>query len=99
MFENKKSICLILATKGYPENYPKNTEIRNINKFKNEDDFYIFHAATKLIDNKIFSNGGRVLSIVASGNDYSECRKQVYEIAEMIDWPEKYYRSDIGANI
>ena len=55
--------------------------------------------AFKLIDNKIFSNGGRVLSIVASGSDYSECRKQVYEIAEMIDWPEKYYRSDIGANI
>ena len=62
------------------------------------DDFYIFHAATKLIDNKIFSNGGRVLSIVASGNDYLECRKKVYEIANMIDWPEKYYRSDIGAN-
>ena len=97
-YENKKSICLILATKGYPENYPKNTEIRNISKFENNDDFYIFHAATKLIDNKIFSNGGRVLSIVASGNDYLECRKKVYEIADMIDWPEKYYRSDIGAN-
>ena len=68
------------------------------NKFENNDDFYIFHAATKLIDNKIFSNGGRVLSIVASGNDYLECRKKVYEIADMIDWPEKYYRSDIGAN-
>lgn len=97
-YQNKKSICLILATKGYPENYPKNTEIRNISKFENNDDFYIFHAATKLIDNKIFSNGGRVLSIVASGNDYLECRKKVYEIADMIDWPEKYYRSDIGAN-
>ena len=97
-YENKKSICLILATKGYPENYPKNTEIRNISKFENNDDFYIFHAATKLIDNKIFSNGGRVLSIVASGHDYLECRKKVYEIADMIDWPEKYYRSDIGAN-
>ena len=97
-YENKKSICLILATKGYPENYPENTEIRNISKFENNDDFYIFHAATKLIDNKIFSNGGRVLSIVASGSDYQECRKKVYEIADMIDWPEKYYRSDIGAN-
>ena len=99
LYENKKSICLILATKGYPENYPKNTEIKNINEFKNDDDFYIFHAATKLIDNKVFSNGGRVLSIVASGNEYSECRKKVYEIAEKINWPEKYYRTDIGAKI
>ena len=99
LFENKKSICLILATKGYPGDYPKNTEIRNLNELKNNDEFYIFHAATKLINNKVFSNGGRVLSIVVRGDNYLECRNKVYEIADIIDWPEKYYRSDIGANI
>mgnify|MGYP006242748801 FL=1 len=99
LFENKKSICLILATKGYPGDYPKNTEIRNLSELKNNDEFYIFHAATKLINNKVFSNGGRVLSIVVRGDNYLECRNKVYEIADIIDWPEKYYRSDIGANI
>ena len=96
---SKKSICLILATKGYPGDYPKNTEIKNLSELKNNDEFYIFHAETKLINNKVFSNGGRVLSIVVCGDNYLECRNKVYEIADIIDWPEKYYRSDIGANI
>ena len=70
-----------------------------MSELKNNDEFYIFHAETKLINNKVFSNVGRVLSIVVRGDNYLECRNKVYEIADIIDWPEKYYRSDIGANV
>jgi phosphoribosylamine--glycine ligase len=56
---------LNFSTQGYPEDYPKNTIIDNLNKFENTEDFYIFHAATKLENNKVLSNGGRVLSIVS----------------------------------
>ena len=82
---NKKSICLILATRGYPDDYPKDTIIDNLNNFENTEDFYIFHAATKLENNKVLSTGGRVLSIVSLNDSYSECREKVYEIANKIE--------------
>ena len=97
-FHDKKSICLILATSGYPDNYPKDTIIKNLHEFSNDDQFYIFHAATKKIGQNILTNGGRVLSLVAMGNTYEECRKKVYQIAQLINWDYKYYRKDIGAN-
>jgi phosphoribosylamine--glycine ligase len=96
---NKKSICLILATQGYPDDYPKNTIIDNLNKFENTEDFYIFHAATKLENNRVLSTGGRVLSIVSLNDSYSECREKVYEIANKIEWENKYFRGDIGSNL
>ena len=95
---DKKSMCLILATIGYPDNYPKDTHIKNLSEFPNDDHFYIFHAATKKIGENILTNGGRVLSLVAIGSTYEECRNKVYQIAEEIDWDQKYYRKDIGAN-
>ena len=94
----KKSICLILATKGYPDDYPKDTTLNNLNNFENSEDFYIFHAATKMNDGKIFSTGGRVLSIVSLDESYSKCREKVYEVADKIDWEFKYFRKDIGSN-
>ena len=94
----KKSICLILATKGYPDDYPKDTTLNNLNDFENSEDFYIFHAATKMNDGKIFSTGGRVLSIVSLDESYSKCREKVYEVADKIDWEFKYFRKDIGSN-
>ena len=97
-YQNKKSICLILASKGYPEDYNKNTHIKNLNEFENSDNFYIFHAATKIQDNKVLANGGRVLSIVSLKNYYADCRKEIFDVAEKIDWEFKYYRKDIGAN-
>ena len=97
-YQNKKSICLILSSKGYPEDYNKNTHIKNLNEFENSDNFYIFHAATKIQDNKVFANGGRVLSIVSLKNSYADCRKEIFDVAEKIDWEFKYYRKDIGAN-
>ena len=71
---------------------------KNLNEFENTDNFYIFHAATKIQDNKVLANGGRVLSIVSLKNSYADCRKEIFDIAEKIDWEFKYYRKDIGAN-
>ena len=96
---NKKSVCLILATQGYPDDYPKNTIIDNLNNFENTEDFYIFHAATRLENNKVLSTGGRVLSIVSLNENYYECREKVYEIANKIEWENKYFRGDIGSNL
>src|SRR6056300_1921358 len=70
-FHDKKSICLILATSGYPDNYPKDTIIKNLHDFSNDNQFYIIHSAKKNGQN-ILTNGGRVLSLVAMENTYEE---------------------------
>lgn len=95
-YENQKAICLVLATKGYPNKYPISTKLKNINEIKNKDDLFIFHAATYEEGGQIKTNGGRVLSIVAIGENYKDCRNKVYEITKVIDWDEKYFRLDIG---
>ena len=94
--EFKKSICLVLATQGYPEKYPQNTIISDLEDFNKDDELFIFHAATYLEKGIVKTNGGRVLSIVATDLSFAECREKVYTAAKKINWKEKYFRTDIG---
>ena len=87
---------LNFSNQGYPDDYPKDTIINNLEEFDKEEDLFIFHAATYYDKGLVKTNGGRVLSIVASGDNLLNCRNKVYEVAEKINWKEKYYRPDIG---
>lgn len=94
---NDDTVCtLVLASGGYPGSYPKGLEIKNLDKL--DDDVIVFHAGTKIVDNKLVTNGGRVLNICAKGNNLQEARAKVYKAAEVIDFEGKYYRKDIGLN-
>lgn len=94
---NDDTVCtLVLASGGYPGSYPKGLEIKNLDKL--DDDIVVFHAGTKIVDNKLLTNGGRVLNICAKGKDLDEARAKVYKAAEVIDFEGKYYRKDIGLN-
>ena len=94
---NDDTVCtLVLASGGYPGSYPKGLEIKNLDKLDN--DTIVFHAGTKIVDNKLVTNGGRVLNICAKGNKLQEARAKVYKAAEVIDFEGKYYRKDIGLN-
>lgn len=94
---NDDAVCtLVLASGGYPGSYPKGLEIKNLDKLDN--DIIVFHAGTKIVDNKLLTNGGRVLNICAKGNNLQEARAKVYKAAEVIDFEGKYYRKDIGLN-
>lgn len=94
---NDDTVCtLVLASGGYPGSYPKGLEIKNLDKL--DDDVIVFHAGTKIVDNKLLTNGGRVLNICAKGNNLQEARAKVYKAAEVIDFEGKYYRKDIGLN-
>ena len=91
------TVCtLVLASGGYPGTYKKGLEIKNLDKL--DDDIIVFHAGTKIVDNKLVTNGGRVLNICAKGNNLLEARAKVYKAAEIIDFEGKYYRKDIGLN-
>ena len=94
---NDDTVCtLVLASEGYPGTYKKGLEIKNLDKL--DDDIIVFHAGTKIVDNKLVTNGGRVLNICAKGNNLLEARAKVYKAAEIIDFEGKYYRKDIGLN-
>ena len=93
-WKNKSAVCIVLASKGYPESYPKGEEIFGLgNTF---DDAYIFHAGTKDLDKKIITNGGRVLGVTALGDTLEAAIKHAYDVTEKISWENKYLRTDIG---
>ena len=92
---NKKSVCLVLASGGYPGSYEKGKEISFDPSIKSK----IYHAGTKKDGSKILTNGGRVLNIVASADNFDDAIKTVYEDAEKIKFDGKYYRKDIGPSV
>ena len=93
-WKNQSAVCIVLASKGYPEAYPKNEEITGSDFSSN--DAVIFHAGTKKINEKVLTNGGRVLGVTALGNTLKDAISNAYSSAEKVDWPNKYYRKDIG---
>ena len=96
---NDKSLCIVLCSKGYPEDYRKNLEIVNIKNIDLNENQFIFHAGTIEKKNKIFSNGGRVLNFVVKSRDFESCRNQALKLIEKIDWNEGFYRRDIGFKV
>jgi len=93
-WKNKSAVCIVLASKGYPESYSKGEEIFGLgNAF---DNAYIFHAGTKELNKKIITNGGRVLGVTALGDTLESAIKHAYGITEKISWDSKHLRTDIG---
>jgi len=93
-WKNKSAVCVVLASKGYPESYPKGDEISGLDLMY--DDAYVFHAGTKKQNKKIIANGGRVLGVTALGDTLESAIKSAYSVAEKIFWENKYSRTDIG---
>ncbi len=98
-WKNKKSLCVVLCSKGYPDKFDKNIEIPNLNNLFLKKDEYLFHAGTKMINNKIFSNGGRVLNFVSVSENFSEARKKIHKTLEDLNWIEGFFRKDIGYKV
>lgn len=98
-FEDNAAVCVVLASDGYPEKYDKGFEIKGLDTFKDKDGYYVFHAGTKFDDDKIVTNGGRVLGVVAKGEDLKAARANAYKATEWIDFENKYKRNDIGKAI
>ncbi len=96
--EEKKLVCVVVAAKGYPENYQKGTEIKGLENIKIAD-VKILHAGTTKKDGKILANGGRVLNIVAEADDFKEARKKAYQALDLIDWADGFARKDIAKKV
>jgi len=93
-WKKEYAVCVVLASEGYPESYPKGEEITGLESVP--ENCQVFHAGTKKQDGKILTNGGRVLGVTALGDTLESAIKNAYDAAEKISWPHKYCRKDIG---
>jgi len=98
-WQDKKSLCVVLCSKGYPENFQKNILIKDLNKLKLNKNEYCYHAGTKIDDNKIYSIGGRVLNFVSLSSDFNECRNNIHKLLELLNWKDGFFRKDIGYKV
>jgi phosphoribosylamine--glycine ligase len=90
------SLIVVMATKGYPGWYENGSEIRGLDKARALEDVAIFHAGTRAGNGRIVAHGGRVLGVTARGATVAESRERAYRAVECIDWPEGFWRRDIG---
>ena len=98
-WDEKKSICIVLCSKGYPDEYKKGIEIKNLDEIKIEKNNYIFHAGTKIKNSKIYSTGGRVLNFVSKSKNLKKSRDNIINLIEDLNWENGYFRKDIGFKI
>ena len=96
---NKKSICIVLCSKGYPDKFENNIEINAIGQIKLQKDNYIFHAGTKIDNSIIYSNGGRVLNFVIKSGNLKESRDQAINLIKALNWENGFFRKDIGYKV
>tara|TARA_B100000989_G_scaffold294150_1_gene272688 strand:- start:1272 stop:2537 length:1266 start_codon:yes stop_codon:yes gene_type:complete len=96
---DKKSLCIVVCSKGYPEDFDKNIEIKNINKINLDDDEFIFHAGTAEVNSKIYAIGGRVLNFVSLSKNLKSARKNIIHNIEKLNWSGGFYRKDIGFKV
>ena len=95
-WNNQSSITIVLCAKGYPYNYIKDSEIKNLSNFSADEDNQIFHAGTYEKNNKIYSNGGRVLNITSSSESLGKARNKILDNLKKINWKDGFFRKDIG---
>ncbi len=98
-WSDKKSLCVVLCSKGYPDTYEKNIEISGLDKLNLENDSFIFHAGTTIKNDKTIVNGGRVLNFVSISDNYLTSRNTIIDKIEKLNWSGGFYRSDIGFKI
>ena len=96
---NKKSLCVVLCSKGYPDKFEKNILIKDINKIKLVKNEYCFHAGTMLKKEQVYATGGRVLNFVCLSNDFSEARTKITNSIFSLNWNGGFYRKDIGYKV
>ena len=95
-WKDKSCITIVLCAKGYPYDYIKDSQIKNLSKISTDQNNQIFHAGTYQKNNKIFSNGGRVLNITSLGENISIAKKRSLDNLKKINWTDGFFRRDIA---
>ena len=96
---DKKSLCIVLCSKGYPEQIKKNIEIQNLEKIFLKKNEFIFHAGTLKKEKKIYAIGGRVLNFVAISEEFNLAKENILNNLKKLNWNDGFYRKDIGYKV
>jgi phosphoribosylamine--glycine ligase len=95
-WQDKKALCVVMASGGYPVEYKKGKEITGIKEAAAEQDIIVFQAGTRLEANKLLTAGGRVLAVTALGDNFQEVIDKAYQGVEKIHFEDFQIRNDIG---
>jgi len=95
-WDNRASVCVVMASKGYPGDYEKGKAIKGLKEVSQMKDVFVFHAGTGLKDGQIVTNGGRVLGVTGLGEDIPRAIEKTYQAVKKISWDGVHYRTDIG---
>jgi len=98
-WHDKKSLCIVVCSKGYPDTFKKKLLIKNIDDIKLSADEYLYHAGTTRINNEVFSDGGRVLNFVCLSKDFLKARTKIFNLIDRLAWSDGFYRKDIGYKV
>ena len=96
-FSHETALTVVIANQGYPDSYTSGSVINGIANANKNDGVYVFHAGTAIEGELLVASAGRVLNVTALGKNISEAQDHAYSAVKLIDWPEGYYRSDIGS--
>jgi phosphoribosylamine---glycine ligase len=95
-FRDGAALTVVLATRGYPGAFARGSEIRAVEAAEALDGVLVFQAGTRERDSRLLADGGRVLGVTGIGRDIAEARERAYAGVDRIDWPEGFWRRDIG---
>ena len=98
-WSDKKSLCVVVCSNGYPDNFKKHIEIKNLDKLKLTKNDFIFHAGTEKKENKIYSIGGRVLNFISISDSFDEAKNNIFKNLNILNWSDGFYRRDIGYKV
>ena len=98
-WHNKKSLCIVLCSKGYPDEFKKNVPIHNLNKIRLNNNEYCYHAGTINGGKEIYAVGGRVLNFVCLSEDFTKSRVQILNLIKSLNWDGGFFRKDIGYKV
>ena len=98
-WSNKKSLCIVLCSKGYPEKIKKNIKLNNLNNIRLNKFEYIYHAGTKSVDDEVYAIGGRVLNFVSLSDNFKNARKSIINKIAELNWNDGFFRKDIGFKV
>ena len=97
--QNKKSLCIVVCSKGYPDTFTKNVEINNLDKINLNELEFLFHAGTEKINNKVYAIGGRVLNFVSLSDNFNNAKQNIIKNLNNLNWLGGFYRKDIGNKV
>ena len=98
-WKNKKSVCIVLCSNGYPDNYKKNIIINGLKNLKIDRNEYIFHAGTVIKDDKYLATGGRVLNVIVTTENFKNSKEKAIKILNDLDWKDGFFRKDIAYKV